>query len=101
MQNQSEGKPVIQNLGIHGQPLREEDAVAYARIATYPTGFVRCWVRRGTLFSDSGKLYNPRESDWGRGGYELKEVTPDSYYAYLDFLRSGNDVHLRRAQREL
>jgi len=101
MRNQSEGRPIISNFGINGQKLRDEEGVAYARVANYPTGFARHWIRRGTLLSESGKLYNPRESDWGRGGYELKEVTDLAYEAYLQFLRSGNEVHLRRAQREI
>lgn len=102
MQNRSSGnKPTIYNFGINGQSLRDEEAVAYARQAMFPNGSSRFFVRRGTLHSESGQLYNPRDSDWGRGGYELKEVNETAYQAYLNFLRSGNDIHYYRARREL
>lgn len=77
-------------------------------------GKATCFIKRATVGPDAGKLFNPSSPNHpvetnmtkvlGQNGkfmFEFRKSNERAYAFYLDFMRTGNIVHLRHAEREL
>lgn len=73
-----------------------------------------CFLRFATTGLDAGRLFNPHspnhptniswESLLGSNGkyqYEPRKVTEAAYSMYIQYLKSGDPIYLRQAEREI
>lgn len=70
------------------------------------------YIKRGVVGFHSGQFYNPYDtfidnnsalaaydSKSDRNYYEYQKVTPEIFEIYIHFLETGNQTHLRSAER--
>jgi hypothetical protein len=97
---------------LRGEPMEVDDPLCVAkRTADGFSGVARYWVKRATAGPCAGALFNPHSPDYvpeslhrkwahsGRDNWEWSKVSADAFEAYLRFLRTGNGVHYRHAER--
>jgi len=69
------------------------------------------WLKTGTVGAECGKLFDPNgvlhqpgseskaAARLGKNRYEFKRVSREKFETYLRFLKTGNPLHLRFAER--
>lgn len=107
-----DGEVEIIGYGPGGKVLPVTAVECLARKSFDPaTGVYRFWLKRATAGPEQGTLYNPHSpmfekastqrvySHLGRGQYEFFKVSQEAFDSYLMFLKTGNPIHLRQAER--
>lgn len=105
--------PEADGYGLGGEPCGPDTSGALAKRTRGESGVVRYWLKRCMAGHDSGRLYNPQSplfdpasvnrffAELGRGKYEFREVPHEAFEHYLRFLRKGNPLDLRHAERAI
>ncbi len=71
------------------------------------------FIKFATMGADAGHMFNPQSPNFdksqleafyekfGRAYYEFRKVSKAAFDYYLAFLKGGNPLHLRQAEREI
>jgi hypothetical protein len=97
--------------GLHGKEVAVNLDKCFAKEITGGTGVTRFYIRVGTVGLEKNKFIDPNglfynagdeqkfESTRGERRYEFRQVNKEAFELYINFLKTGNQVWLRNAQR--
>ena len=108
----AKAKSASKGIGLNGLPCEINDPTCLAK-ETFDaeTGHARYYVKVATSGDNAGHMYNPQsptaaphelkrvDMALGRGRYEFKKTTLDSFNLYVKFLSGGNIADYRHADR--
>jgi hypothetical protein len=96
-----DGPLVVTFFGARGVVIDSDSKAALAKESHDPaTGRRRYWVKAVKSGPDRGRLYNPQSPTFSpRNEYEFREVKADAFDLFMRFLRTGNPLNVRGAER--
>jgi len=105
-------EPEVIGYTIGAKKVKPDADNCVAKVATdLESGNSRYWLKRATSGLEAGRLFNPHGpgytaasakrfwAETGKNQYEFRKATQESFELYMKFLESGNELHLRQAER--
>lgn len=95
-----------------GEEVDLDSGEAIAKVTVDPISKITSyWIKRATAGGEAGCFFNPMSpnfneftvnrihSELGRGAYEFRRATQESFDHYLQFIKTGDVFYYRHAER--
>ncbi len=107
-----DGETKVTGFAWGGEECEPTSKACLAKVSYDPeTRRTRHFLKRATVGPEAGRLFNPQSATFdpsllgkvteylGRGGYEWRPAHEEAFVLYLKFLKGGNPVDVRCAER--